>query len=237
MDGNIMLSAVIESAHSDGYTSVTFDIKRDDGTVGYNSSLATIDMYGARSSPASDIQKSINQLISNDILPVARISCYKDNVASAGDLTAGITVGGELYKDEDGYAYLNPDSPTTYNYIKGLIDEVRSMGVTVFILDNCDLPEDISSDYNDGFQALAEKLYNDFGSDVKLLTGVEITIDSTQSEDAESETADLETQWQTATEGLNSENIIFEIKAEDIQEVKEFLDSQDSVNYILQNEE
>lgn len=226
MDGDVMLSAVIDEINDSGYTSVTFDLKRDDGTIGYNSSLATVDLYGAISSPAGNIEKSVAEFLSNDILPVGRISCYKDNVAAAGDLTAGITVGGKLYRDKDGNAYLNPDSSAAYNYIKGIIEEAKGMGVTVFILDNCDLPEEISNAYGDGFDFLAEKLYNDFGSDIKLLKSVSVSVTA----DNEKE---IQSQWDKETADINKKNIMFSVTTEYTEEVKAFLDKQDDINYSI----
>lgn len=228
MDAGVMLSAVIDELDNNGYTSVTFDLKRDDGTIGYDSSLATVDMYGAEASPAGDIEKSIQQFIANEILPVGRISCYKDNVAASGDLTAGITADGKLYKDSDGSAYLNPDSEATYNYIKGIIEEVKAMGVTVFVLDNCDLPDELGDSYNDGFKALSEKLYNDFGNEIKLLEGisVSITADNTKA---------VKAQWKEKTKDINKNNVIFNVTAKDTDKVKAYLDNQDNINYCIKS--
>lgn len=226
MDGGVMLSAVIDEINDKGYTSVVFDLKRDDGTIGYDSNLATIDMYGAESSPAGDIEKSINEFQANDILPVGVISCYKDNVAASGDLTAGITVNNELYRDSDGNMYLNPDSQTTYNYIKGIIEEVKGMGVTVFVLDNCDLPEELGEGYEDGFKILSEKLYNDFGNDIRLIEGVSITISS------DNEKA-IQKEWEEKTKNISSDNIIFNITAKNKNKVKDYLNNHNNINYSI----
>lgn len=225
LDGGVMLSAVIDDTVSSGYTSVTFDLKRDDGTIGYDSALATIDMYGAESSPAIAIEKSVAQLLANDILPVGRISCYKDNVAAEGDLTAGITVGGKLYEDANGNTYLNPKSDTAYNYIKGIVEEVKAMGVTVFVLDNCDLPEELQADYGGGYKALAQRLENDFGSDIKFIEGVSVSITA---DDAK----DIEKQWNKKTKGISGDTA-FIVSAKDVDAVKEFLDSQNGISYII----
>ena len=226
MDGGVMLWTVINEVNENGYSSVTFDLKRDDGTIGYESNLATIDMYGAQSSPAGDIEKSISEFLTNDILPVGRISCYKDNVAAAGDLTAGITVDGKLYKDAEDNNYLNPDSPTTYNYIKGIIEEVKAMGVTVFVLDNCDLPEELGDSYHDGFKALSEKLYTDFGEDIKLLDCVSVSINGEKEKDIEKE-------WKEKTKNNSGDNVVYNITAKNKEKVKNFLDNQNGINYII----
>ena len=50
------------------------------------------------------------------------------------------------------------------------------MGINVFLLDNTTLPGDISGDYNDGFAALAKKLYAEFGQDIKFIEAIDVTI-------------------------------------------------------------
>ncbi|MDE6470780.1 MAG: putative glycoside hydrolase [Eubacterium sp.] len=226
MDGGVMLEAVVDEVIDGGYTSVTFDIKRDDGTIGYDSALATIDMYGAEASPAIDVQNSIAQFVSNDILPVGRISCYKDNVVGASDLTAGLIVNGKLYRDSGDNAYLNPSSESAYNYIRGIVEESKGMGVTVFVLENCNLPEELGNSYGDGFKPLADKLYKDFGNDIKLIEGVAVTVNGDNAKSIEEE-------WKEKTASINSSNIIFNVTAKDKEKVKQFLDTQDGISYII----
>lgn len=176
LDNSVMLDSVIKSAEDEAYSSVTFDLKRDDGTIGYNSKLATIRAYGAISSPAAQLEKSVAKLNQADIIPIGRISCYKDNIVALSDLDSAIKSGKSVYKDANGNAYLDPNNSTTYNYIKSIIEETKAMGINVFLLDNTKLPGDISDDYNDGFAALAKKLYAEFGQDIKFIEAIDVTI-------------------------------------------------------------
>lgn len=176
LDNSVMLDSVIKSAEDEAYSSVTFDLKRDDGTIGYDSKLATIRAYGAISSPAAQLEKSVAKLNQADIIPIGRISCYKDNIVALSDLDSAIKSGKSVYKDANGNAYLNPNNSTTYNYIKSIIEETKAMGINVFLLDNTKLPGDISGDYNDGFAALAKKLYAEFGQDIKFIEAIDVTI-------------------------------------------------------------
>lgn len=176
LDNSVMLDSVIKSAEDEAYSSVTFDLKRDDGTIGYNSKLATIRAYGAISSPAAQLEKSVAKLNQADIIPIGRISCYKDNIVALSDLDSAIKSGKSVYKDANGNAYLDPNSSTTYNYIKSIIEETKAMGINVFLLDNTKLPGDISGDYNDGFAALAKKLYAEFGQNIKFIEAIDVTI-------------------------------------------------------------
>lgn len=176
LDSSVMLSAVINDAASDGYSSITFDAKRSDGTVGYASALASVDTFGAISSPAAHPEASIKELLANDILPVARVFCYRDSVVPIQAKDAAVLSGKKLYKDSDGNTYLNPDSASAYNYIRDIINELSSYGVSVFVLSACDLPEEISDKYNDGFEALSKKLYSDIDANIKLLEEADVSI-------------------------------------------------------------
>jgi hypothetical protein len=177
LDSSVMLSSVINDTAALGFTSIAFDAKRSDGTIGYASKLASVDTYNALSSPASKPQASVKALIANDLMPIAIISCYKDNVAPQYLKDAAITTKkGKLYKDEEANTYLNPDSALAYAYIKDIVNELSSMGVSVFVLCDTELPEDISESYNDGFEPLAKRLYSDIGSNIKLLEAVEVSL-------------------------------------------------------------
>lgn len=195
LDGGVMLDAVIDEAEKGGYSSVAFDLKRDDGTIGYESTLAAIGTYGAVSSPSLNLKKSVGKLTETDLLPVARISCYKDSIVATSDLDCAVKDGKSVYKDSDGNSYINPDSDKVYSYIKSIIEETRAMGISVFLLDNCDLPSDVKGDYGDGFDPLAKKLYADFGEDIKLIEAVNVELDdpsvsSEQTNASQEETSD-----------------------------------------------
>ncbi len=177
LDSSVMLSSVINDTASLGFTSIAFDAKRSDGTIGYASKLAAVDTYSALSSPASKPQASIKALIANDLLPIAIVSCYKDNVAPGYITEAAIkTNDGKLYKDEESNTYLNPDSELAYQYIKDIISELSSMGISVFVLSDTSLPEELSESYADGFEAISKKLYADIGGNIKLLEAVDVSL-------------------------------------------------------------
>ncbi len=253
LDGGVMLDAVISDTQNQGYSSVTFDLKRNDGTIGYESKLATIDAYGAISSASTDLEGSVARLLESDLLPIARISCYRDNIAPVADLTAAVTNGASLYKDADGNTYLNPDSQTTYNYIKGIIEEAKGMGITVFVLDNTELPEDIGSNYKDGFAGLTKKLYADLGEEIKLLMAVDVDAvcdvvnNAVPDEDSEENAVVLpegDTEYVQSDEEFEKDlsqkiqrnagtNAVYYITTNREDDLKSYLNGKDTANYII----
>lgn len=175
LDGSVMLKSIITDSQQNGYNSIVFDAKRIDGTIGYSSTLASIDTYGAISNPSSATKESIKSLTENDILPIARISCYKDNVVPAQNNTMALMQGDKFYTNDDS-TYLNPNSANAYTYIKDIIRELNSYGVTIFVLTECDLPSDISDKYNDGFKNITKKLTSDLGDGIKFVEEVNVDV-------------------------------------------------------------
>lgn len=225
MDGGVMLETVIDELQQKKYTAAMFDLKRSDGTISYLSSLATIETYGAVSSPAADMEKSIRTLKENDILPIARVCCYKDNIAPLADPSAALTKAGVLYKDAGSNTYLSPNSDTAYSYIKDIIEEAANMGVSIFVLDDCDLPEEAKGSYDDGFAALSKRLYNDISTGIRLIEAKQITISA---KNAKAITKELEEKLTP-----NQSDIIYYITAKNEESTKEILDNMGNVNYII----
>ncbi|MCM1285491.1 MAG: putative glycoside hydrolase [Acetobacter sp.] len=225
MDGGVMLTSITDELQQQNYISAMFDLKRDDGTISYLSRLATIETYKAVSSPANDLEKSISFMLENDVLPVARICCYKDNIAPNSDLTTALISGGKLYRDSSASTYLSPNSDSAYGYIKSIIEEASGMGITVFALDYCDLPEELSASFDDGFEKLASKLYADIDSNIKLLEVKHISINSKNSSAIEKELEEKKEK--------NSKNIIYYISAKNKDNTKKALDNIESISYIM----
>lgn len=184
LDGSVMLDAVINEAQKNGCNGVAFEIKRQDGTLGYMSTLANADAYNAVASPMPEMEKSVEQLIGRELLPAGIVWCYRDGIVPAADGELAVkNSDGSLYTDIEGNTYLNPDAPETYNYLKDIIVEAKESGITVFALCATALPDDISGGYGDGFEALAKRLYDDIGTDIKLLEGVELEVDGDDPDD------------------------------------------------------
>lgn len=201
MDGSVMLESVCTRLTDGAYNSVAIDLKRADGTIGYKSSLATVDAYSATAFEASDLHGSVTALSEQDILTVGVVYCYLDNLLPRQDRSVALlNNNGVPYEDSRGNTYLNPASQTVYKYIKDIIAEAAEMGVSVFVLRATDVPADGVT--GDGFDSLAARLYEDIGTDMKLLEGIDVEISDQL---ARSAGTDESTSDENAVDPANSE--------------------------------
>lgn len=208
MDNSVILDSVITNLTDGAYNSVAIDIKRNDGTIGYRSALATVDTYSAGAFEATDLKNSAAKLSEQDILTVGIVYCYLDNLVPRQDRSVALLdENGVPYEDSRGNTYLNPNSQTVYKYIKDIIAEAEEMGVTVFVLRGVDIPESAGSGFSDGFENLSARLYEDIGTNIKLLEGVEVDIDESLvravSGEEESGTAQDETEDESEDESAD----------------------------------
>lgn len=228
LDGADMLSAVISDAGSYSFSSVAFDIKRAEGTIGYKSALSNAQTYGTIAFSAANLKESVNKLNQANIFPVGIVCCYLDNIVPDADYAMAVmNEDGTLYKDADGNTYLNPDSDDAYRYIKGIIDEAYSQGITAFVLTGTDLPDEISDKYNGGFETLANRLYSDMGTNLKFVEAVEADL----SEDAADKNNDEISE--KISNKLTGSQVYFITTAADKYLIKEKLEESGISSFIL----
>ncbi len=231
LDGGVMLDAVADNTSEKGLNCVAFDIKRSEGSIGYKSSLAAIDTYGAVAFPASNLKASMDSLKNRDILAAARVYCYMDNLVPDKNRELAVySTTGAVYRDSRDNTYLNPNEQGTYNYIRDIISEAYEMGVTIFILDGYDLPSEISDDYNDGFDYISARLYEDIGTGIKLLKSESISISK---ELAESEEEEAKNTIAGKFDTEDKDTVYFINSSADKEILKEKLEECGITNYIL----
>ncbi len=231
LDGGVMLDAVADNALSGGFNSIVFDIKRSEGSVGYKSTLAAVDTYGAVAFPASNLKASADKLKSSDILAAARVYCYLDNLVPDKNRELAVySATGAVYRDSRDNTYLNPDAQGTYNYIRDIISEAYEVGITIFILDGYDLPPEISDSYNDGFEYISARLYEDIGTGIKLLKSDSVSISQELAESSSEESKE------TIIKMFDTEDkdtVFFINSSADKEILKEKLEECGISNYIL----
>ncbi|MCD7723789.1 MAG: hypothetical protein LUH82_07615 [Clostridiales bacterium] len=230
LDGGEMLDSTARLLADSGYSSAVFDIKRQDGTVAYQSGLSNIDAFSAISFAADDLAGSVRALTGSNILSIGLIYCYLDNIAPAKDTAmAVLNEDGTLYTDSAGNTYLSPDSDEAYNYIKDIIEECVDNGITVFALAGLELPDSAAGSESGSFETLSKRLYSDIGSGIKLLEVQSVSIEYGEDTDV----SEIEEQV-SELKDLSGEDKIYFIESE-YADIKELLDENEILSYIISN--
>ena len=130
-----------------GGNAALFDMKGDDGSLGYVSDLAL-----AKTARASDSNPAINAAIQaltgSELYTVARVSCFKDGAAPRQDTSLAIkTNSGYNWKDADGNRWASPVSAPMREYLVGICVELARLGFDEILLDNASFPTQGRLDY------------------------------------------------------------------------------------------
>ncbi len=190
LDGGDMAEYAAGQLLNEGYTGVAVDIKRADGTVAYQSALATVDLVGSVSFAASDFEGSINLFWENDLEPIGIVYCYRDNIAPKGDNDlALLNADGSLYTDSNGNTYLDPNSDETYGYIRDIINECYGAGISTFVLRGTDLPDDAPA--KGSFTRLSARLSEDLDAGITLLQAQSVKLNADNKEERISSLKDI----------------------------------------------
>jgi len=124
-----------------GANAAIFDMKADDGSLGYVSNVAL-----AISAKASSGDPAINAAITNlnnieGMYTVARVSCFKDNLLSNADRSLNIiTNSGYRWTDPDNIKWSSPTNATVRQYITDICVELAKLGFDEILLDNAGYP-------------------------------------------------------------------------------------------------
>ena len=236
LDDSVMLSSVIGEARKTKLSSVAFELKRSDGTIGYTSNLTTVETFGAVSMPAKKLHESVKTLNEKNITPIAVICCYKDNTAAGKAAEMTLMNGDKPYKDSKGNTYLNPDSDSAVKYLKEIVTESYNLGVRVFVLTSVNLPDGIREGHSDGFNKLVNRLNTEIGGDAVFLEGVSTELNGWNVEDGEYNDEGLRIEIKKLRK-LKS-NQIYVIKTEkELSDIKKALKSKKVSRYIIFEEE
>lgn len=136
--------AQVEAA---GGNAALFDMKADDGTLGYLSELQLAkDLRASDSNPA--INAAIQTLTGSELYTVARVSCFKDNTAPYQDNSLAIkTNSGYNWRGPDDLRWTSPANETVRTYLADICVELARLGFDEIVLDNAGYPTQGHLDY------------------------------------------------------------------------------------------
>lgn len=130
-----------------GGNAAIFDMKAEDGTLGYVSDLTLAkDLSTSDSNPA--INAAIQTLTGGKLYTVARVSCFKDDAAPYRDNSLAIkTNSGYNWRDPGNLRWTSPANETVRQYLADICVELARLGFDEIVLDNAGYPTEGHLDY------------------------------------------------------------------------------------------
>lgn len=132
-------SAAARAAEA-GANAVVFDMKADDGTLGYVSDLELAKRVGASASDPA-LNETIRTLNQQELYTVARVSCFRDNKAPYTAPALGVkTNSGYNWRDSGDLRWMSPTSEEARAYVADICTELARLGFDEILLDNSGYP-------------------------------------------------------------------------------------------------
>lgn len=122
-----------------GATAAIFDMKADDGTLGYISQQTLAQESEVSASDAA-INAAIQLLNSGDLYTVARVSCFRDNTVPRTHMDMAIRSSSGNWRDDESYRWLSAANAEARAYVVGVCQELAGLGFDEILLDNCGFP-------------------------------------------------------------------------------------------------
>lgn len=127
-----------------GANTAVVDMKQDDGSLNYVSTLSLAAQCGATSADStlnSRIEAAVTALEAQGYSTAARISCFRDGLLQKADQSLNIlTHSGYRWKDSEGIYWSSPTSETVQTYVAGIAGELAQLGFDTIVLDNARYP-------------------------------------------------------------------------------------------------
>ena len=126
-----------------GGTAAIFDMKADDGSLGYISGQPLAETAGVNAeNPA--INAAIQGLNAGDLYTVARVSCFRDNGVpyAVTDSSVAIRTRAGNWRDGADVRWLSPGKQAARDYVAGVCAELAGLGFDEILLDNAGYPPD-----------------------------------------------------------------------------------------------
>lgn len=123
-----------------GADAVLFNLKADDGTLGYVSALPEAIRLGS-SAADGKLNTALTGLSETGVYTIARVSCFKDNTAPKMDNTLAIRTNSNYnWRDASDLRWMNVSSPAARQYVVDVIRELAAMGFDEILLENSGYP-------------------------------------------------------------------------------------------------
>ena len=130
-----------------GGNAALLNMKANDGSLGYVSSLPRAVSAGTSAAEPA-LNEQILAVTGSELYTIARVSCFKDNLAPKMDNSLAIkTNSGYNWRDGDDERWMNPTVPAARQYVTDICVELADMGFDEILLDNSGWPATGHLDY------------------------------------------------------------------------------------------
>lgn len=130
-----------------GGTAAVFNMKSDDGMLGYVSGLPqAVAMGSSQADPG--LNDAIRALNETELYTIARISCFRDNRAPRMNNELSLrTNSGYNWTDPEGIRWTNVAVAGVREYLVGICQELAELGFDEILLDNAGYPTEGNLSY------------------------------------------------------------------------------------------
>jgi hypothetical protein len=121
-------NAILNLGDTTGINGLVIDLKLEDGTVVYSTNVVAANAIGAVSSyfDAADV---VAEGHDRDLYMIARIGVFQDSFYAEAEPDRAVrNEDGTLWRSRNGFAWLDPSDPASYEYSIALADEACRMG-------------------------------------------------------------------------------------------------------------
>lgn len=123
-----------------GGNAALLNMKANDGSLGYVSADPKAISLGT-SAAEPELNGQILTITGSELYTIARVSCFKDNLAPKVDNSLAIkTASGYNWRDGEERRWLDLSLPTVRQYVTGICVELADMGFDEIVLDNSGWP-------------------------------------------------------------------------------------------------
>lgn len=133
------------------YNCLVLNIKSEDGTLRYYSSIPMVESYGVNGT--ENVKEALGKLKEQGLWLVAEVSCLGDSAMAMRNSPISLkNANGGVLTDED-CSWLDPYNSTTREYIVELMRELKEMGFDEVLLTNVCLPAEMVIAYSQPMSA------------------------------------------------------------------------------------
>lgn len=140
--GGSRMTELLDLIDSTDLNSMVIDLKDDTGYITYKTENATLQKMGKPQPFIRDINSLMKRLQKHDVYPIARIVVFKDTIlATKQPKLSFVKKDGNLWKNGNGDAFVNPYSKEVWDYNIELAKEAAALGFKEIQFDYVRFPE------------------------------------------------------------------------------------------------